>query len=189
MWVGVWAECPLSIQGTDTMWNVKDLLCVGCWAQAEDCLRGMSGHWTNSRPPQMQFPSAQPDTSYRVFDRMRGFHFLFHWCRPRSFIFFYLFLIVYMLVYYFLPAALWNSSEIPPARVLKSNFIFPPHNRACCLQPAVNCQQLSEKPGGVVMQRKDKSSACRACFPWKPTCISKGWRSCVGIVQMFETWW
>lgn len=59
----------LSSQRTEIDWNVKDLLCLECWTQWEDCLWGMSGRWTNSSD--VLYSSLQPDRE-RALNQITG---------------------------------------------------------------------------------------------------------------------
>lgn len=93
-------------------------------AQGEDCLRGMSNssrytvsHVTDSEEDFIQkpFSSAVAQISLSLF-----FRSLFR-------------------CYYFLPLKLLWDCFCLSLRI----FFHPPHNRACCSHPAVNCQELN----------------------------------------------
>lgn len=156
LFTGLSVPCPPSGQTQTEMSR------TGCErrAQGEDCLWGMLGHWTNSSIAQIycirQCGLIQP----RDLIECEDFIFLPN-CYSLSFsammaqILNFCFCFVASLfrfcfiVFFFLPLKfLWDSS----CQSLKISFYSPsPHNRACCSRPAVNCQRLNEKPGGLVM--------------------------------------
>lgn len=137
-------------------------------------VRTLNKQWHSSH---ILYPSVQPDTAWR-FDGVSGLYihtkllfssfsaavaYIFYFCSCFSVSLFRCWFIFFLLPLKFLRD---SSCQI--------SFYFPPHNRACCSRPAVNCQRLSEKPGALVMQRNKVQSSNRQACSWEPKWISKG---------------
>lgn len=141
------------------------LKCQGlavCWAPSTGrglSLRNVMTLNKQQHSSDILYPSVQRDPTLRS-DWVWGLHILTKLIFPSfsailnpDLIFLLLFWYRFI-IFFLLPL---NFPSDSPSQSLKISFSFPPHNS--CSRPAVNCLQLNEKTGGLVIQRNQVQSS------------------------------